>query len=257
MIQATIWSGRQHCEDAVARGLKFLAAPADGRIDRLWLVHSLEQQQRLDGRVNNVRWTKTVGPVVPQYAPEDAKKLACLRGFDALLTALYATAGDDDVLLVEDDIEVAPDTLLRMKRTMAATGASAVSALTRSSVGLWPVFRYQSGERVGLPPGEPLRRRPGGYMHRLTDAELLPEPRDVDAVGTFCLLLAGALVDSMARENYRPEIVAPEYTMVGHDAHFCCWLRERGHRLILDSAIRVNHHCEIAPGQVLVRREMR
>jgi hypothetical protein len=90
-------------------------------------------------------------------------------------------------------------------------------------------------------------------MHRLTDVDLLPEPQLVDAVGTFCLLLGGALVDLLAAENYRPALGVPKYGLTGKDLHLCCWLRERGHTLILDSAVRGLHHCEVEPGQVVIR----
>ena len=251
VVQATVWSNRCLCEEVVLTGLKRLVAPADGIIDRLWVVHDLKQQQRLVERANDVRWVRASGPVVPQYAPRDAKKLACLRGFEFLWKSLRALPPSGDVLLVDDDIVLAPETLLRLDKTMRETGAGAVSALVRAFDGGWPAFRYES-RIVMRRTGEPLRTQPGWTMHRLTDVDLLPEPQDVDAVGTFCLLIAESAVAQLRTGCYKPSVYAG-YGIEGHDLHLCTWLRESGWRVVLDSSVRPAHYCELTPGQMVTR----
>lgn len=252
LTQATVWSNRFLCEVAVADGLKRLLAPADGTIDRLWVVHDLEQWQRLAKRIDGVQWRRAAGPVVPQYAKRDAKKLACLRGFEFLWNSLCALPATGDVLLVDDDIVLAPETLLRLDETLRQTGAGAVSALVRAFDGGWPAFRYESRTGVVRHPGEPLRAQTGGYMRRLTDADLLPEPQDVDAVGTFCLLLAESAVTQLRSGCYKPSVYA-DFGLEGHDLHLCTWLRESGWRVVLDAGVRPAHYCELAPGQMVTR----
>ena len=124
LTQATVWSNRYLCEEAVADGLKRLLAPVDGMIDRLWVVHDLEQWQRLAKRIDGVQWRRAGGPVVPQYAKRDAKKLACLRGFEFLWKSLRSLPPSGDVLLVDDDIVLALETLLRLDETLRRTGAA-------------------------------------------------------------------------------------------------------------------------------------
>lgn len=252
IIQATVWSNRYLCEEAVLAGLKRLIAPADGMIDRLWIVHDLAQQQRLAGRVNEVRWVRAAGPVVPQYAPRDVKKLACLRGFERLWAALRMLPETGDVLLVDDDAALEPETLLRLDKTLRQTGAGAVSALVRAFDGGWPAWRYTARAGMTRHPGEPLRAQTGGYMRRLTDADLLPEPQDVDAVGTFCLLIAESAVAQLRSGCYKPSVYA-SFGLEGHDLHLCTWLRESGWRVVLDSSVRPAHYCELTPGQMVTR----
>jgi len=241
VIQATVWAGRRHCQEAVFRSLKFLSPPTGDKMQRLWLA-SASQRAELAPMAEglNVDWRLLAHAPVTQYAGTVEKKAGALAGFAELLLALHDVPADADVLLVEDDIELAPDALMRLARVKADTGADVVTGLVRATDGGWPMYRLESD-----PP----------YLRRLKDFNLLPGPQPIDGCGTFCLLLSAAVTQA-AIADYQPEIYCPEWNTRGKDLHFCRWLRGRGYRLILDSTTRGNHHVEIAAGQVVVRKEL-
>lgn len=238
VVQATVWAERRHCQAVVFRSLKFLSPPTGDRLQRLWLA-SGPQRAELTPQAEGlgVGWRLLGHVPTPQYAGYAEKKSGALAGFSELLLALRDVPANADVLVVEDDIEIAPDALMRLARVKTDTGADAVTALVRASDGGWPVYRVEDGRLI-----------------RLRDYNLLSTPQPIDACGTFCLLLSARVVQAALAE-YHPELTCPEWNTRGKDLHFCHWLYERGFRLALDSTTRGNHHVEIAPGQVVVRKE--
>jgi len=226
VIQATIWSGRQHCEAAVYQSLMALR----GVDKRLWLVHSGTQAMELfsDG-VDMVRLT---GPVVPQYGPRSAHALACLRSWKSLWTLIRGLDGSD-VMLIDDDMVVPADAAQRLAPLARQYGAA--SGLARTDDGKWPMFDRE-GWQWPQPPAAPAA---------------------VDFCGTFCFYLTGAAIARLQDTGYEPDSRVPGVGFTGHDLHLCHAIRAAGLAVWLDPAVRCDHHVMLGPQEYVIRREIR
>lgn len=228
VIQSTVWSGRQHCEDAVLAGLVGMDADCD--ILHVWTVHGRRQAERLRNRTPDsaaVIWNVLDATPVPQYGPSDDKRLASARGWGAAWRVLRDLEGDG-LMLVDDDITFQPGMLARLADLARDTAHGAASGLAQCFNRKLSVFSLD-------PPG------------RLPVAQLTGSPMTVGAVGTFGLWLDDLAFAAMRRE-YQPALEACDGRLLGHDLHLCEWLHDHGIRLILDPAERVTHHVEIEPG---------
>lgn len=223
MIQATIWSGRAHCEAEVVDALRALGKG----IDYHWFVHDPEQMIRLMNLSEGmgVSWQRLTAQTFPQLIHDpharEVKVRACANAFGAVVTALGGLR--EDMLLVDDDIVVPTGTLTQLQATAHELRADAVSGLTRCNNTALPVFRFTD-------------------QHRLTEGEIPAAPSMIDAIGTFCMYLTAPVVAVL--NGYWPEVKTKigEAVLAGHDLHFCHWLRTQGFKLALDPNVRCKHH---------------
>jgi hypothetical protein len=233
VIQATIWSGRQHCEAAVVAGLRTVDA------ERLWFVHDPGQLIRLMNLSEGmgVEWRRLDGTTFPQLVNDphgrEAKQIACATAFKAVLDAL-ASRGADSALLVDDDIVLPEDSIAGLLGAAKVIPADAVSSLTRCNNGALPVYRFSD-------------------QHRMTDAEIPAAPALIDACGTFCMYLTAPVV--AASRAYWPAVTTKLGSAVlrGHDLSFCHWLKTQGFKLALAPAVRCEHHVQTESGVIVHR----
>jgi hypothetical protein len=233
VIQATIWSDRQHCEAAVVAGLRTVDA------ERLWFVHDPEQLIRLMNLSEGmgVEWRRLEGQTFPQLIHDphgrEAKQIACATSFKAVLDALGSHSGAD-VLLVDDDIVLPAEAVAEFLGAAKAVPADVVSGLTRCNNGALPVYRFSD-------------------QHRMTDAEIPAAPVLIDGCGTFCMYLSAPVVAELHR--YWPAVTTKIGPAVlrGHDLSFCHWLKAQGFKLALAPAVRCEHHVQTESGVVVHR----
>lgn len=240
VIQATIWAERWYCQPEVLRALKFLCPPAGVEMHRLWLATEA-QQAALEPMTAglNVQWRRLEHEPVPQYRPSKERKAASVAGFRQVLASLRDFTAGAGLLLYEDDVEFPADALMRLTRLIDA-GADVATGLVRTSSGTWPIF---------------CRKRGLKYPHQLR--ELPNKPLPVLACGTYCLLLSPRVVAALLAEDYQPDAgLIPDWRLHGKDMHLCRWLHDHGFCLVLDPALRGNHHVEQEPGQVVVYKEL-
>ena len=224
-LQATIWSGRKHAEEAVSRALLELT----GVDRRLWLVHNLEQVCRLISLAPGIEFKRITGGSVPQYGDRGAHTLGVLRAVEQLWPELVEA--DCDVLLVDDDCQVPTATVERL-RACCQPGVYAASGLTRCNDGGLSVFQFS-------PP------------HRQMDS-VPPEPVQVEAVGTPCFYLTRDGLRALRDAGYQPAASIPGRKEQGWDLHLCWSIAQAGGRIMLDPSVRCRHWVECAPGTVRV-----
>lgn len=240
VLQATIWSGRRHCQAEVIKALRWL----EGVDSRLWMVHDSKQLRELRARMRGraVRFVESASPAVPQYAPRTEHKGLVLRAWVELWPLLVADPAESDVLLVEDDIEVPPTAATRLQQAvdnppLSEHRAVAVSGVTRCGDGRLPLFSF-TPSLVQWP------RIPGALTR-------------VDGTGTFCMYLTREAIRLLADTGYSPALKVPGVEqMTGKDLHLCWWMGSHGGQVYVDPSVRCNHHVEVASGEVLIRKEM-
>jgi hypothetical protein len=236
MIQATIWAGREHCEDLVLVGLRALQPVHDEPIDRLWVVYGEEQRKRLAEKSQGlaVQWVTLDRQPQPQICTDrEVKRLECAYGFNALLTALAGSPRGAAVLLVDDDIVPPADAVARLRATGQALGAAAVSGLTRCNDGGLPIFKFSGAGRVTVAP---------------------VKPQVIDGIGTFCMYLTPAVIAAMAYYWPADKFKVGPAAFAGHDLHLCRWLQTRGFKVAVDPSVDCLHNVRNNRGRVTSKR---
>lgn len=226
VTQATVFCGRTEGLDVVLDSLLALTYP---NLSRLWLVNGPKRLDEFAPRPERLPPSIHVGARVYGPVPKSARlterlarKHAVAEAWGDMLTR--AAALDTDVLFVEDDIVVSPDTTERLQAAAYKHNAIAASGIT-STNGQWPVFSLTD---------DIMRRVPTGSLRGVVP---------VDIIGTFCLYLRREIFALMAEHKYKPEVklYIARVNAIGKDIHFCRWLRDHKQRIVADMTVKCRH----------------